>query len=75
MIQDNGVGRARSAQIKKAQTIHHASFASSATQRRLELLNYNQKNLITATIKDLMDANGQALGTAVYLSIPLDWED
>lgn len=75
LIQDNGVGRARSAQIKQAQNIHYDSFASSATQKRLNLLNYNQQKHITATIKDLVDEQGKGIGTAVYICIPLDWEE
>ncbi|MGH1337669.1 MAG: histidine kinase [Aureispira sp.] len=74
LIRDNGVGRARSAEIKNAQIIPHTSFASSATQRRLELLNYNRNNLITVTIEDLVGEKGQGIGTAVYLCVPLDWE-
>ncbi len=73
-IRDNGVGRATSGRIKHAQKVHHSSFASSATQRRLELLNYNKKKLITATIKDLTNEAGHAVGTEVNLCIPLDWE-
>lgn len=73
-IKDNGVGRMRSAEIKKAQAIHHVSFASSATQRRLELLNYNRKKMITVNIQDLKNAAGEGIGTEVYLCVPLGWE-
>lgn len=75
LIQDNGIGRAHSAQIKKAQNIHHHSFASSATQKRLDLLNYNRKKLITVDIEDLVDEQGNGIGTAVYLCIPFNWEE
>lgn len=75
LIQDNGIGRAHSAQIQKAQNMHHHSFASSATQKRLELLNYNRKIPITSTIKDLIDKQGKGIGTAVQLCIPLNWEE
>jgi two-component sensor histidine kinase len=75
LVQDNGVGRARSAEIRRAQHRQHTSFASSATQRRLELLNYNLQKPIKAQIEDLKDKEGKAIGTAVYLFIPLDWED
>ncbi|MFK7796735.1 MAG: histidine kinase [Aureispira sp.] len=75
LVQDNGVGRVRSAEIRRAQHRQHTSFASSATQRRLELLNYNLQKPITAQIEDLKNEEGKATGTAVYLFIPLDWED
>lgn len=73
-IQDNGIGRVASAQLKAAQH-GYQSFANSATQRRLALLNYNKKNAITVDIEDLTDATGKALGTAVHICIPLDWEN
>lgn len=73
-IQDNGIGRLASAQLKQARH-GHQSFASSATERRLTLLNYNKKNAITVDIEDLVDELGQALGTAVHICIPLDWQE
>lgn len=73
-IQDNGIGRLASAQLKQARQ-GHQSFASSATERRLTLLNYNKKNAITVDIEDLVDELGQALGTTVHICIPLDWQE
>ncbi len=73
-IQDNGIGRTASAQLKEARH-GHQSFATSATERRLNLLNHNKVNAITVDIEDLVDEQGKALGTAVYICIPLGWRE
>jgi LytS/YehU family sensor histidine kinase len=43
-IIDNGVGRKRSEEIKKRLTEQHQSFATEATQKRIELLNQYANN-------------------------------
>ena len=68
---DNGVGRKRSAEINARRYNGHKSFASEATQSRLELLNHNSKGKIGVQITDLQDGN-DVLGTKVTLSIPID---
>ena len=69
-IEDNGVGRERSAILQKNRPDKHQSFAMSATQKRLELLNHARKNTIFLEIKDLKDAQNQAIGTKIILHIP-----
>ncbi len=71
VIQDNGVGRKRSAEIKNRSNIAHRSFASGAIKKRVELLNSNASSNITYTIVDLYE-NEIALGTKVVLEIELD---
>ncbi len=70
-IEDNGVGREKSAEYKRNRPNQHKSFATSATQKRLELLNYGRKDTIALEIKDLFDENNQASGTKVILEIPI----
>ncbi len=70
-IQDNGIGRKRSNEIQNAHPRKHKSFALSATQKRLELLNYGHKKSISVRIIDLANENGKALGTKVELQIPI----
>jgi sensor histidine kinase YesM len=73
-IEDNGVGREKSAEINLQRALYHESFSSSATQKRLELLNYNKKHPIVVVLEDLKDeSSGDAIGTRVVLQIPLDW--
>ncbi len=70
-IEDNGIGRKKSEEIKKGREKNYKSFAMSANQKRLELLNYGRKNQIHVEIIDLYDAHQQATGTIVCLNIPL----
>ncbi len=69
-IEDNGVGREKSAEYKRNRLNQHTSFATSATQKRLELLNYGRKDTIILQIKDLYTPTGEASGTRVLLEIP-----
>jgi two-component system LytT family sensor kinase len=68
-ILDNGVGRTKAAEIKARARISHRSFATEATQKRLELLNNTRKNKIHLNITDLED-NGKPTGTCVVIEIP-----
>ncbi|NOS93700.1 MAG: histidine kinase [Cyclobacteriaceae bacterium] len=71
-IEDNGVGRVKSAEINRMRDPNHKSFATEATKTRLELLNYNNMDYtIGEQLIDLYDEAGQALGTRVILNIPL----
>ena len=69
-ITDNGIGRKRSGEINAMRLSRHTSFASGATQKRLELLNVDRPLSIALQIEDLMDANGQPSGTSVTIKIP-----
>ncbi len=64
-IQDNGIGRKRSQEIQKVHPKRHKSFATSATQKRLDLLNYGRQNRILVNVLDLPN------GTRVELQIPI----
>ncbi len=70
IIEDNGVGREKAKEIKAKRNVLHKSFATKATQSRLELLNYRKDNKIGVEIIDLIDKNQQAIGTKVILNIP-----
>ncbi|MFN3315794.1 MAG: sensor histidine kinase, partial [Raineya sp.] len=71
VIEDNGIGRVKSAEINRKNQKKHKSFAISATQKRLDLLNYGNKNNIQSEIIDLYDEQNQAIGTKVILKIPM----
>lgn len=70
IIKDNGIGRKKAAEIKQRSPLGHKSFATKATERRLELINIGRRNKIKLTITDLED-NGTAAGTMVRIDIPL----
>jgi ligand-binding sensor domain-containing protein/two-component sensor histidine kinase len=68
-VTDNGVGRARSAEIKQRSVLTHQSFATKATEKRLELINSSRQKKIKLEVSDLMEGE-KALGTKVVLEIP-----
>lgn len=70
-VEDNGIGRKKSWELKTKRKTKHKSFAMSATQKRLELLNYGRKNFILISIDDLENTAGESLGTKVHLKIPV----
>ena len=49
----------------------HKSFATTANQKRVELINKTKKNKTTVSIEDLFDVNENATGTRVVITIPL----
>ncbi len=69
-VADNGVGRVRSAEIKQRSALTHQSFATKATEKRLELINSSRQKKIKLEVIDLMEGE-KALGTKVVLEIPL----
>ena len=70
-IRDNGVGRKRAAEIKARNPIKRKSFATLATEKRLDLLNYGRDDLIGVEILDLYDQRNNPSGTQVSIRIPL----
>jgi ligand-binding sensor domain-containing protein len=70
-VEDNGIGRKRSAELNELKTKQHKSFAVTANQKRLDILNYGSKNNIVMRITDKQNDAGQATGTRVDLFIPI----
>ena len=69
-IIDNGVGRKKSEEIKARSNRTHQSFATEATDKRMDLLNsYNDKKY-SFKIIDLYEEE-KSLGTKVVISIPI----
>ena len=71
-ITDNGIGRIASAKLNESNPNNHESFATEATARRIELLNYNKKDIVSIQLIDLHDENITASGTSVILTIQLN---
>lgn len=69
-IDDNGIGREKSALLNAQKNDEHNSFAIKANQTRIDLLNQLSKNKIVLEIIDKKDANNIANGTTVKLFIP-----
>lgn len=70
-ITDNGIGRKKSAEINALRRRNHISFATSATQKRLELLNDERQDKISIVTEDILDKNLFVQGTRVRICIPL----
>ncbi|MCH2196990.1 histidine kinase [Kordia sp.] len=71
IIDDNGVGREASNIINNKKPLYPKSFSSDANEKRIELLNKTRKRPIILVITDKKDAENNALGTRVTVSIPL----
>ncbi len=69
-ITDNGIGRAKAAQLKSKQVLQKKSFGMKITAERMALLYQRTGRQASATITDLTDENGIASGTEVVLLIP-----
>ena len=68
IIRDNGIGRKRSQEIKERMTVSHQSFATRATEQRLELLNGRDDYRVEFAIEDLYSGL-EAAGTQVNITI------
>ncbi|MDX1907660.1 MAG: histidine kinase, partial [Bacteroidia bacterium] len=70
-IEDNGIGRAKAAELKSRSVLRHKSFGMQLTQERLDMIfrRYEQEARIMVT--DLTDAEGLACGTRVVVDIPV----
>lgn len=71
IVEDNGIGREKSAEIKNKRIQQHESFSTSATEERLRLLSNGLLDKNYITYEDLQDQNNQAAGTRVTITIPL----
>ncbi len=70
IIEDNGVGRGRSSEIKKGQTLSRESIGLKITVERLAILKKDEGN-IGIEIIDLYSNNGHPSGTKVEITLPL----
>ncbi|WP_198520084.1 sensor histidine kinase [Lacinutrix sp. Bg11-31] len=69
VIVDNGVGRDKAEEYKARSHKKHQSFATKATENRLDLLNYGKEKQVGITITDLFEAE-EPTGTQVDIIIP-----
>ncbi|MEN9522150.1 MAG: hypothetical protein RL065_527, partial [Bacteroidota bacterium] len=70
-VDDNGIGRKRSQELQKLKLKQHQSFAMSANEKRLDILNKGLAKPIALQIIDKTNNNGEASGTTVILNIPV----
>ncbi len=70
-IQDNGIGRKKSAEVKSKSTKSHASMGMKITNDRLKLLSNIEQISYTVSFTDLADAHGNPTGTRVEITWPI----
>ncbi len=73
-IEDNGVGRAASAESNKTSVREHVSYGTIITSKRIDAYNMAYSSNITAEIVDLKDADLSATGTRIILSVPIKYK-
>ncbi|MCP4437791.1 MAG: hypothetical protein GY810_02520 [Aureispira sp.] len=69
---DNGIGRKAAQALQSENKRFGKSFSTNATQKRLELLQKVQLKRLGIEYSDLEDAEGNALGTKVRITIPIE---
>lgn len=67
---DNGIGIEKSREINARRDREHKSFATSATQKRIDIINSMLQNKIEISIQDLMQGHTNP-GTKVILKFPV----
>jgi hypothetical protein len=70
-IEDNGVGREKSKQLKSKTAVTRKSVGMKLTEERLKILNESTHSFSSVKIVDLQNETGEASGTKVILQIPV----
>ena len=69
VIDDNGVGRLKSKELKDKE---HKSYAMSIAKTRLDLINTMEDDIVSINIIDKVNEDGNPTGTTVELYVPND---
>ena len=69
-IEDNGIGRIRTAQLNDANFIEKESLGIDITKQRLQAYTSHLKNKVSIAFEDLYE-NDKPIGTKVFVKIPL----
>lgn len=70
-ITDDGIGRARAAELKSKSATRHKSFGMKVTSERIRIINQLYKSLTEVQVHDLVDSEHEACGTKVVITIPI----
>ncbi len=71
-IEDNGIGREKSREIKLKKTINTQSIGIYLTEQRLQNYFKNMAGEHSLSFQDLKDENGEPTGTNVILKLPVE---
>ena len=69
VIEDDGIGRTRAAEIRRESGIERKSQGMVITKERLDILNQYTEDIYTVNVIDLLDDKGNASGTRVEVRI------
>lgn len=73
-IEDNGIGRQKASEIKKATTSEYESKGMDITMHRIDAINKLYNTDVSVHVADLQDTAGNVLGTCVTVDLPPDLE-
>ncbi len=68
-VEDNGIGRKKSAELKAGKTKHKTSMGMTITEDRINLFNLKHKSTIGIAVIDVYDESGQANGTRTEITL------
>lgn len=71
IVEDNGIGRAKSMEMKTPEEIAKKSFGIKLVEQRLELLNNLYDINMKVLFVDLYSENGKPSGTRVIINLPM----
>jgi hypothetical protein len=72
IVDDNGIGRAKSRALNEKRNPSHQSFAIKANKKRISILNQKSGSAMSIHIIDKQNGNGEANGTQVIIKIPIN---
>jgi len=70
IIDDNGIGRKRAAELKQLSAKEHTSMGMKLTKERIDTLNYIKNTHIRLEIIDKVNSNNEAEGTKIIIFVP-----
>lgn len=71
MVEDNGIGREASRELNKERSGVHRSMGMQVSADRLRIYDELQQGASRVEVNDLKDADGNACGTRVLITIPM----
>jgi LytS/YehU family sensor histidine kinase len=71
IITDDGIGRAKAAELRSKSAVKRKSFGMKVTSERIALINQLFNTSTTVQITDLHQENGEPCGTQVIIQIPV----
>ncbi len=71
LVEDNGIGRAKAAEVLANSRRHHISRGMHTSNERIAMLSSISDNDFDIKVIDLQDENGQPAGTRVEILIPI----